>query len=195
LNVFVVGFGGSCGKGALMLSTVEVLTIRTGRSEAVRPMLVPRTEGPDLLVSITGVEPVIQSWDITTGASLWSFAEELPGVNDAVLAGLPDGRRILAVSTEDGVERCNALTGVPLDGVDSSDRTIWGMDAATFPGGRTVLLGAGHNHALFRWDAGSGEQLGAPLRGHETSVLAVGLASRFHEVGCPEVDQKHGKCS
>ncbi|UKY55574.1 helix-turn-helix transcriptional regulator [Streptomyces inhibens] len=25
-------------------------------------------------------------------------------------------------------------------------------------------------------------------------ALGVDLASRFHEVGCPEVDHKHGKC-
>ncbi|MHC3475012.1 WD40 repeat domain-containing protein [Streptomyces sp. 7R007] len=159
----------------MMLRAIEVLTINTGNSEAVRPMLVPTAQGPDLLVSITGMEPVIHGWDITAGTSLWSFTEELPGVNDAVLAGLPDGRRILAVSTEDGVERWNAHTGASLGSADSSDWTIWGVDAATFPGGRTVLLGAGHNHAVFRWDATSGEQLGAPLRGHETSVLAVGL--------------------
>ncbi|MER5510908.1 WD40 repeat domain-containing protein [Streptomyces sp. NPDC002766] len=158
-----------------MLKAVEVLTINTGHSEATRPILVPGTEGPGLLVSITGMQPIIHGWDIATGASLWSFTEELPGVNDAVLAGLPDGRSILAVSTEDGVERWSGITGAPLDGVDSSEWTIWGMDAGTFPGGRTVLLGAGHNHAVFRWDAISGEQLGAPLRGHETSVRAVGL--------------------
>ncbi|MET7472795.1 WD40 repeat domain-containing protein [Streptomyces sp. NPDC005648] len=158
-----------------MLRAVEVLTINTGHSEAVRPILAPGTDGSNLIVSIMGVETVIHGWDLTTGASLWSFTEELPGWYDAVLAGLPDGRSILAVSTEDGVERWNAHTGEPLDSVDSSDWTIWGMEVATFPDGRTVLLGAGHNHAVFRWDVASGEQLGAPLRGHETSVRAVGL--------------------
>ncbi|MFR0357588.1 hypothetical protein [Streptomyces sediminimaris] len=50
--------------------------------------------------------------------------EALPGCNDAVLAGLPFGRRVLAVSTEGGVERWDALTGDSLDGLDSSDWTI-----------------------------------------------------------------------
>ncbi|MFF3517789.1 WD40 repeat domain-containing protein [Streptomyces sp. NPDC002573] len=158
-----------------MLRAVEVLTINTGHLNAVRPMVVPGVDGPDLLVSITGMEPVIHAWDLSTGESLWFSMEELPGCNDAALAALPDGRRILAVSTEDGVERWNALTGDPLDGLDSSDRTIWGMDTAAFPGGRTILLGAGHNHAIYRWDVASGEEMGAPLRGHNTSVRAVGL--------------------
>ncbi|MGW1163415.1 WD40 repeat domain-containing protein [Streptomyces sp. NPDC002519] len=158
-----------------MLKAVEVLTINTGQPNAVRPMVVPGVDRPDLLVSIAGAEPVIHGWDLGTGTSLWFSMEELPDCNDAVLAGLPDGRCILAVSTEDGVERWNALTGDPLDVLDSSDWTIWGMDAALFPGGRTVLLGAGQNHAIYRWDVASGEQLGAPLRGHNTSVRAVGI--------------------
>lgn len=158
-----------------MLKAVEVLTVSTGHRNAVRPLMVPGSDGPGLLVSLTGAEPAMHGWDLGTGAPLWSCVEELPGCNDAVLAGLPDGRRILAVSTEDGVERWDALTGDPLDGLDASDWTIWGMDAATCADGRTVLVGAGHNHAVYRWDLATGEQLGTPLRGHDTSVLAVGL--------------------
>lgn len=170
----MVEFPGSCPqKGSPLLKAVEVLAIDTGRPNAVRPIMGPGVDGAALLVSIAGAEPVIRGWDLSTGASLWSSMEELPDCNDAVLVGLPDGRRILAVSTEDGVERWDALTGDPLDLLDSSDWTIWGMKSASFPDNRTVLLGAGQNHAIYRWDLATGEQVGAPLRGHNTSVLSV----------------------
>ena len=160
-----------------MLRARELLTITSGYAHAVRPLVEAVPDGENLLVSTGGDGAEIHRWSIASGDSMWRCEAELPGCNDVVLFSLPDGRRIVAVATEDGVERWNAVTGEPLDGLDSSSAgwTVWGLAAGTLPDGRSALVGAGNNGAVQRWDAASGEPMGAPLRGHGTTVMAVGL--------------------
>ena len=112
---------------------------------------------------------------------IWRYSEELPGCNAAVLMALPDGQRILAVATEDGVEYWNAMTGEEA-GALPIEKTIWDLSTGTLPDGRVVLAGAGNDGAVYRWDATTGEPLGSPLHGHETTVHSVAvLESASHE--------------
>ncbi|MFJ9714163.1 WD40 repeat domain-containing protein [Streptomyces sp. NPDC101234] len=128
-----------------------------------------------ILLSTWGIGPEIHRWDIGSGDSVWHSVERLPGYNDSVLASLTRGRYILAVSTEDGVECWNALTGESMSGVYPAVSTVWRLAAGTLPKGQAILVGAGHAGAVHRWDADSGEPLGPPLLGHATPVLSVGL--------------------
>ncbi|MFJ9900856.1 RHS repeat-associated core domain-containing protein [Streptomyces sp. NPDC091280] len=158
-----------------VVRVLEMLSIDTGYAHAVHPMIQSGMGAETLLVSTWGNGPEIHRWDLKNGVSVWDSAEELPGCNGAVLVSLPDGRRTLAVSTEEGVERWNALTGEPLEGLYSAESTVWGLAAGTLPDGRTVLVGAGNDGTVHRWDVASGEPFGPPLRGHGTTVLSVGL--------------------
>jgi WD40 repeat protein len=154
---------------------LDVLSIDTGYAYAVHPLIVSGADGEPLLFTIWGNGSEIHRWDIRSGDVVWRYAEELPGCNDSVLASLPDGRRILAVSTEDGVERLDALTGEVLGGAYPEGMTIWGLAAGAMPDGRAVLVGAGHDGTVHRWDPASGEPLGPVLRHHRGSALSVGL--------------------
>ncbi|MFF4351085.1 WD40 repeat domain-containing protein [Streptomyces sp. NPDC001530] len=49
--------------------------------------------------------------------------------------------------------------------------TVWDVAAGVLPGGRRFFVGAGSD--IFRWDAMSGDPLGAPLTGHRGWVMAV----------------------
>ncbi|MFI0351097.1 hypothetical protein [Actinomadura sp. 9N407] len=51
--------------------------------------------------------------------------------------------------------------------------TFWGAAAGTVAGGRAVFAGAGNDHLVYVWDAGTGRLLGEPLVGHGSSVKAV----------------------
>lgn len=157
------------------MRALEALSIETGQTSAALSLVDRAPDGGVLLVSTWGLGPEIHRWDMRNGESVWHRVEELPEYNDVVLASLSDGRCILAVSTEDGVERWNALTGEPLNGIEPEGYTVWGLAAGHLPDGRTVLVGAGNNHTVHRWDAATGDPLGPPLRGHHTTVLSVGL--------------------
>ncbi|MBM9507889.1 WD40 repeat domain-containing protein [Actinacidiphila acididurans] len=157
------------------MRVVDVLSIDTGYAHAVHPLIASGADGEPLLFTIWGNGSEIRRWDVRSGEVVRRYAEELPGCNDSVLASLPDGRRVLAVATEDGVERWDALTGEPLGGVYPMGKTIWGLAAGALPDGRTVLVGAGHDGTVHRWDPATGEPLGPVLRGHRPSVLSVGL--------------------
>ncbi|MFK0113536.1 WD40 repeat domain-containing protein [Streptomyces sp. NPDC091217] len=158
-----------------MVRVVEVASLHTGCLHAVHPLVAADPKEGVILLSTWGIGPEIRRWDIGSGDSLWDSVEELPGCNDSVLASLTPGRCILAVSTEDGVERWNALTGAPMSGVYSAESTVWRLAAGSLPNGQAMLVGAGHGGAVHRWDADSGEPLGPPLLGHATTVLSVGF--------------------
>ncbi|WP_307865519.1 WD40 repeat domain-containing protein [Streptomyces montanisoli] len=51
--------------------------------------------------------------------------------------------------------------------------TIWGLDSYATGDGKILLVGAGNDHLLHRWDAESGTKAGAPLAGHRSSVKCV----------------------
>ncbi|MFD8724873.1 WD40 repeat domain-containing protein [Streptomyces sp. NPDC059629] len=158
-----------------MVRVVEVASLRTGHAQAVHPLVQADPKEGVILLSTAGIGPEIHRWDIGTGGSIWHSVEELPGCNGSVLASLTGGRCVLAISTEDGVERWNALTGELMSGVYSAESTVWSLAAGTLPNGQAMLVGAGHGGAVHRWDADSGEPIGPPLLGHTTTVLSVGL--------------------
>ena len=158
-----------------MVRVVEVASLPTGHQHAVHPLLQADPKEGAILLSTGGSGPEIHRWDIGTGDSIWHSVEELPGYNGSILASLPRGRCVLAVSTEEGVERWSAQTGEPMSGVYSAESTVWSLAAGTLPEGQAMLVGAGHSGAVHRWDADSGEPIGPPLLGHATTVLSVGL--------------------
>lgn len=158
------------------MRVLDVVSIDTGYAHAVHPLIVPGSHGEPLLLTVWGDGSDIRRWDVRSGDVVWRYADELPGCNNCVLVSLPDGRCVLAVSTEDGVERWDALTGELLGGVCLADvTTIWGLAAGALPDGRTALVGASYDGTVHRWDPASGELLGPVLRGHSGMVLSVGL--------------------
>ncbi|MFG2858678.1 WD40 repeat domain-containing protein [Streptomyces mirabilis] len=57
----------------------------------------------------------------------------------------------------------------------AEDNTVWDVAAGLLPDGRAFVAGAGHGRGfpVYRWDAATGEPLGAQLIGHRTCVMAV----------------------
>jgi WD40 repeat protein len=126
----------------------------------------------------------ISRWDIRTGDRVWCDDEGMSGCNDKALVRLPDGGVLLAIGTEDGVEWWNALTGQRRSDMTWEEWTIWAVCAGVLPDGRPILLGAGHNGVVYRWDAVSGELLGtSPAGDGRGSMMAVGFVSSPDGVG------------
>ncbi|MFB8131549.1 WD40 repeat domain-containing protein [Streptomyces mirabilis] len=125
-----------------------------------------------LLSSCEGQE--IRRWDMFTGRMLWCSADAW-SANALAVASPPGGNPVVAVATEDGVVRLDALTGAELDGHEmAADDTIWDVATGILPNGRAFIAGAGHcGFRVYRWDAATGEPLGPPLVGHTTCVKAV----------------------
>ncbi|MEU6577617.1 WD40 repeat domain-containing protein [Streptomyces sp. NPDC046805] len=92
-------------------------------------------------------------------------------VHDGVLAPLPDGRVVLATSDPDGLRTWDVRTGQLEDRI--SDTTMWQVAATTSKDGRAVLAGAGIDGHLHRWDAATGEPVGAPWKCHDGYVMTV----------------------
>ncbi|MEV6056814.1 WD40 repeat domain-containing protein [Streptomyces sp. NPDC052107] len=89
-----------------------------------------------------------------------------------------DGKDVLAAATEVGVQRWDSSSGTLLqDTEELSPGTIWGLDAYTAGDGRTLLVGAGNDHLVYRWDAVTGARAGVPLAGHRSSVKCVASGS------------------
>jgi WD40 repeat protein len=112
-------------------------------------------------------------WDMSTGRMLWRSEDAWP---NALAVASPPGRNpVVAVATEDGVMRLDALTGAELAGYAMAEAdTIWDVATGILPDGRAFIAGAGHcGFRVYRWDAATGEAMGAPLTGHRICVKAV----------------------
>ncbi|MET9047065.1 WD40 repeat domain-containing protein [Streptomyces sp. NPDC004362] len=111
-------------------------------------------------------------WDPETGREMWSAELYADGGPGKAVACPPGGGAVLASANEEGVERLDALTGEELSSPYMEEvSTVWDVDAGVLPGGRHFFVGAGSD--VFRWDAVSGDPLGAPLTGHRGLVMAV----------------------
>ncbi|MDT0487128.1 WD40 repeat domain-containing protein [Streptomyces doebereineriae] len=144
------------------------------------PLLFGRLSS-DQMVLISGAahpDNRLCCWDAMTGESVWGLQDgELRyGCFDLSVIKAHDGRDVLAVSTEVGVQRWEARSGIRLE--DTSDLTlgtIWGLDSIVAADGSPILVGAGNDHMVYRWDPISGTTAGTPLAGHRSSVKCVAV--------------------
>ncbi|MGP4008838.1 WD40 repeat domain-containing protein [Streptomyces sp. 4N124] len=155
----------------------EITRISSGFGHAVRPMLEVGQDGQALLFSSVPDGSEVHRWDLRTGELVWCYDEGMSGCNDMALTRLPGGGVSLAVATEDGVEWLDAWTGRHRPELTWEGWTIWDLSVGLVPEGRPVLVGAGHDGEVYRWDGVSGALLGSSPGGERTSgtVLAVGF--------------------
>jgi WD40 repeat protein len=143
----------------------------------VWPLFLARLPGDETLLISGAAHPDYQlrRWDVTTGEVLWETRDgELYYGCFGLALSLGDGKQILAVATENGVQRWDASTGSPLpDTPDLTPGTISSVDSCAMGDGYVMLVGAGNDHLVYRWDAITGTALGAPLSGHGSSVKCV----------------------
>ncbi len=138
-----------------------------GRLSSGRTVLISGAANPDHL---------LRCWDAMSGESVWELQEgELRyGCFDLALVEAPDGRDVLAVATEVGVHRWDARSGVRMENTDQLTLgTVWGLDSVVAADGSVLLVGAGNDHLVYRWDPISGTAVGTPLAGHCSSVKCV----------------------
>ncbi|WP_208639429.1 WD40 repeat domain-containing protein [Streptomyces bobili] len=154
----------------------EIARFSSGSGHAVGVALGWGADGEPLLVSSGDDGWEVCRWDIRTGDRVWCDGEGMSGCNSMALVPLSGGGVLLAVGTEDGIEWWNALTGQRRPGWIWEDRTIWDVSVGELPDGRPILLGAGHDGVMYRWDPVTGELLGtSPAGVGGGSTMAVGF--------------------
>jgi WD40 repeat protein len=163
----------ACG-GQLMLR--ETVRIYTGFGHSVGPLLELGRDGQVLVFVSVPDGSEFQCWDVRAGKLAWRDGEGVSGCNDTALVRLPEGGLSLAVAGEDGVEWWDALTGRYRQELAREEGTVWALSAGQLGGG-PVLLGAGNDGTVYRWDGISGAVFEKPRFevGPGSSVMAVGL--------------------
>lgn len=157
------------------MRTARVTTFTSERGHVLWPTLARARSGQVVLLSSCGGQQ-ISRWDMATGGMLWRSEEEWPASANALAVASPPGRNpVVAVALENGVVWLDARTGAELDGYAmAEDDTVWDVAAGLLPDGRAFIAGAGHGgFCVYRWDAATGEAIGAPLTGHRICVKAV----------------------
>ncbi|MBD0740319.1 WD40 repeat domain-containing protein [Streptomyces sp. CBMA29] len=156
-----------------MLRLVPVSTIATDPARLAVPKLADDGAGEAMLLT-SADDYDVRRWDIHTGELMWHFpGEDL--VSEITVAYPPGGDPLVAVATDMGVVRVNAVTGsvVPDEDLAEID-TIWDITSGTLPDGRAFIAGAGHVDGLVHyWDAATGEPLGPPLAGRDRPVKTI----------------------
>ncbi|MFE7973083.1 WD40 repeat domain-containing protein [Streptomyces shenzhenensis] len=156
----------------------EIARFSSGFGHVVRSVLGVGQDGQPLLFTSVPNGSDVSCWDIRTGGRVWCDNEGMSGCNDRALMRLPDGGLRLACATEDGVEWWDALTGRRRPEMTWEEQTIWALTGGVLPDGHPILLGAGHNGKMYRWDAASGDLLGtSPSNADRGSMMAVGFVS------------------
>ncbi|WP_157849884.1 WD40 repeat domain-containing protein [Streptomyces novaecaesareae] len=116
----------------------------------------------------------IRCWSAQDGNLIRVLQDSDVGAFSMVSAHIEGVGPILAAATEDGVYRWNLDTGERLPGrPDLLESTAWDVKAIRDRNRGTVLVAACQDHMVRRWEAVSGELIGEPLKGHQTSVKAV----------------------
>ena len=155
----------------------QEMSIVSAHEGIVWPLFLAGLPGDETLLVSGAAHPdhQLRRWEVATGEVLWETRDgELYHGCFGLALSLGDGKQILAAATENGVQRRDASTGSPLpDMPDLTPGTIWSVDSCAMGDGRVMLIGAGNDHLVYRWDAITGTALGAPLSGHGSSVKCV----------------------
>ncbi|MEU3283937.1 WD40 repeat domain-containing protein [Streptomyces longwoodensis] len=139
----------------------EVVRFPSGFSHAVGTLLAMGRNGDSLLFSSLPDGSEIGCWDARTGGRIWYDDEGMSGCNDKAPVRLLDGEVLLAVATEDGVEWWDASSGRRRQDMTWDGWTIWALADGILPDGRPILVGAGQDGAVYRWDATDGDLIGS----------------------------------
>lgn len=150
--------------------TAGELNIRDAHDGTVWP-LVASTSIDGRLRLISAGPDGIRVWDPVAETGSASFLPDI--LVNGMAMYTTDGSSVIAVGSEDGVYRCDAVTGELLPHLDDDADTIWSVAALELSNERVMLVGAGHGAVVYRWDALTGERIGSPLVGHDDSVKAV----------------------
>lgn len=157
------------------LMVQEIARFSSGSGHMAGPLLGTGQDGNPLLFSSVADGWEVSRWDIRTGGKVWCDREGMSGCNDKALVRISGGGLRLAIATEDGIEWWDALTGRRLPEMTWEGWTIWAVADGVLPDGRPILLGAGHDGVVYRWDPVTGEPLGdTPSKGRGI-MTAVGF--------------------
>lgn len=135
--------------------------------------------GPGRALLISSGRDGARCWDAGTGEPAGLPPHDpMPVGFGLAPAWLPDGRLLLASGVDAGIIRCDVLGRRAFDvseGVE--DIAIWDVATGTLPDGTVFIAGAGYDGRVYRIDASTGTELGAPLDGAEDQILAVAAAT------------------
>lgn len=161
----------------------EMSRFSSGFGHVVRCLLGVGLNGEPVLLSTVPDGSEVSRWDVETGGRVWRDDEGMSGCNDEALVRLPDGGQALAIATEDGIEWWNALTGQRWPELTWDGWTIWAVAEGVSSTGRAVLLGAGHDSVVYRWDPVTGQPLGGAESKGRGIMTAVGFVPLLDDAG------------
>ncbi|WP_370192013.1 WD40 repeat domain-containing protein [Streptacidiphilus sp. MAP5-52] len=122
----------------------------------------------------------LRCWNAKTGEPVWRAGDffssyECNGIASLVQRG---SRVVVATATDSGVFRWEAANGRRLDtSIDAPNMHFWGICGGVSRRGQAMLVAAGHDGMVYRLDPADGRLFGAPLKGHEGSVMSVAFGA------------------
>ncbi|MFI0944099.1 WD40 repeat domain-containing protein [Streptomyces sp. NPDC021020] len=144
---------------------------------AVWPLVAFRDErNRTVVISSFGGGDEIAAWDVRTGQRGWSYDGGEYFCYATSVISSRGGRSILIVGHEDGAERFDARTGEQLSSFPLRETAVWGVDSGILSSGQEIVVAAGYDGSVHRWDPATAESVGSPLEGHAISVKSVALA-------------------
>ncbi|MFD8423491.1 WD40 repeat domain-containing protein [Streptomyces sp. NPDC059466] len=169
--------------GVERLQLQEITRFSSGFDHVAGPLLGLGHSGEPLLLSSVPDGSEVSRWDINTGGRDWWDREGMPGCNDKALVQIPGNGPRLAIATEDGIEWWDALSGEHHAEMSWEGWTIWAVSSGVLPDGRPILVGAGHDGVVYRWDPVTGAPLdGVPAKGRG-AMMAVGFVPSSDATG------------
>lgn len=165
------------------LQLQEITRFSSSFGHVVGPLLGLGHNGEPLLVSSVPDGSEVSRWDIKTGGRAWCDREGMSGCNDKALVQIPGGGPRLAIATEDGIEWWDALSGEHHPEMSREGWTIWAVSSGVLPDGRPILVGAGHDGVVYRWDPITGAPLDGVTAKGRGAMMAVGFVAHPDAIG------------